>query len=220
MRGNNVGKTNYLYQLSIFFLGIIILSLGIAMIIEANLGVSSWDVLHIGLYNILGLTIGTWSIIVSLTVIIITFILDKKMISIGTVLNMIFVGVFIDLFLYLLPTMERLFFQYMYLFVGILLMGMGAGLYITANLGAGPRDSLMLVLSKKYQMSIGKIKTIMELLVLIVGWILGGPVYIGTLIVSVLIGPIIQFFIKLWDTYFVSQGIVITDLRYRRENKL
>ncbi|WP_141705368.1 YczE/YyaS/YitT family protein [Vulcanibacillus modesticaldus] len=215
-----MGKTNYLYQLSIFFLGIIILSLGIAMIIEANLGVSSWDVLHIGLYNILGLTIGTWSIIVSLTVIIITFILDKKMISIGTVLNMIFVGVFIDLFLYLLPTMERLFFQYMYLFVGILLMGMGAGLYITANLGAGPRDSLMLVLSKKYQMSIGKIKTIMELLVLIVGWILGGPVYIGTLIVSVLIGPIIQFFIKLWDTYFVSQGIVITDLRYRRENKL
>jgi len=186
-------------RLLFFFLGLMILSLGIAMIIEANLGASAWDVLHLGLEKTLGLTVGVWSQIVGFIVIIITFFLDKKMITVGTVLNMIFVGLFLDLFIYILPTIEDILFQYLILLLGILVMGMGAGLYITAKLGPGPRDGLLLALSNRFKTGIGKIKTTMEITVLIIGWFLGGPVFIGTLIASVFIGPIMQFAIKFWE---------------------
>lgn len=194
-----MSKNEFLIRLIVFFVGISFLSLGIAMVIEANLGVSSWDVLHIGLYYTLGLTIGVWSQIVGLTVIILTALIDRKILHFGTILNMFFVGLFIDLFLFLLPTMEKWYYQYVFLALGIVIMGIGAGLYITAKLGPGPRDSLMLVLSGRFKWSVGWIKTVMEITVLIIGWLLGGPVYIGTLITSVLIGPIMQFSIKWWE---------------------
>lgn len=180
------------------------MSLGIAMIIEANLGVSSWDVLHVGLFYTFGLTIGTWSQIVGLIVIVITFFMDRKMVGVGTVLNMIFVGIFIDIFLFILPVMNYWVYQYLFLLLAILIMGMGAGLYITAKLGPGPRDGLMLVLNKRYGWSVGKVKTSMELIVLSVGWLLGGPVFIGTIISAVLIGPVMQFFINWWEKILES----------------
>lgn len=195
----NITKQEFFTRLVVFFVGIIILSFGLSMVMEANLGVSGWDVLHIGLKETFGLTVGTWSQIVGIVVIIITFFIDKKILSIGTILNMIFVGFFIDLFLYLLPTMNYWLYQYLFLFIGLLIMGIGVGLYIKANLGPGPRDSLMMVLSRKYNWSITKVKTTMELLVLVVGWFLGGPVFVGTIIISLSIGPIIQVSLRFWE---------------------
>lgn len=192
-------KFELFIRLFVFFIGIFILSLGIATIIEANLGVSSWDVLHIGLFKTFGFTIGTWSQIVGLIVIFITILFDKKIISIGTVLNMIFIGFFIDFFLFLIPQITHFVFQYLFLFIGLIIMGIGSGLYITAGLGPGPRDSLMLALSKRYKWSIRNVKTTMEILVVLIGWFLGGPVFIGTLIAAVLIGPIMHFSINWWD---------------------
>lgn len=194
----NITKQEFFTRLIVFFVGIIILSFGLSMVMEANLGVSGWDVLHIGLKETFGLTVGTWSQIVGIAVIIITFFIDKKILSIGTILNMIFVGFFIDLFLYLLPTMNYWLYQYLFLFIGLLIMGIGVGLYIKANLGPGPRDSLMMVLSRKYNWSITKVKTTMELLVLVIGWFLGGPVFVGTIIISLSIGPIIQVSLRFW----------------------
>lgn len=192
-------KREFIVRLIIFFIGIAVLSFGIAMIIEADLGVSGWDVLHIGLYKTFGLTIGTWSQIVGLVVITITFIIDRRILSIGTVLNMIFIGLFIDLFLYLLPTGKEWLIQYSFLFFGLIIMGIGAGIYINAKLGPGPRDSLMIAISKKYNFSIGKVKTVMELLVMFIGYLLGGPVFIGTIIISLSIGPIMQYSLKWWE---------------------
>lgn len=195
----NMTKREFTVRLLVFFIGIAILSFGIALTIEADLGVSGWDVLHIGLFNTFGLTIGTWSQIVGLVVIFFTIFIDRKILSIGTVLNTIFLGIFIDLFLYLLPTGEEWLIQYLFLFFGIIIMGIGAGLYISAKLGPGPRDSLMIALTNKYKLSVGRVKTLMEISVLIIGYLLGGPVFIGTLIISVVIGPIMQFSLKWWD---------------------
>jgi len=192
-------KREFIVRLLVFFIGLAVLSFGIALIIEANLGVSGWDVLHIGLYKTFGLTIGTWSQIVGLVVIFLTLIIDRKIISIGTVLNMIFIGIFIDLFLYLLPTGEEWLIQYSFLFFGLIIMGSGAGIYITAKLGPGPRDSLMIAFSRKYKLSVSKVKTVMELLVMLIGYLLGGPVFIGTLVISLLIGPIMQYSLKWWE---------------------
>jgi len=147
-------KVEFIVRLFIFYIGIFVLSLGVVMIIKADLGVSAWDVLHIGLYKTFGLTVGTWSQIVGLFIIFITFIINRHIISIGTVLNMIFLGFFIDILLYLMPIMDNIVYQYIFLVVGVVVMGVGAGLYITASLGPGPRDSLMIALTKKYGWSV------------------------------------------------------------------
>ncbi|KXG43125.1 YczE/YyaS/YitT family protein [Tepidibacillus decaturensis] len=194
-----MSKHEWFIRMIIFFMGIIVMSLGISLIIEANLGVSAWDVLHIGLYKTLGLTVGTWSQIVGIVVIAVSYLMDKKILGIGTVLNMVFVGWFLDLFLYLLPTMKMIIPQITFLFLGIIFMGMGSGMYITSKLGPGPRDGLMLVLSERFHWGIGKIKTMMEMIALLIGWVLGGPVFIGTVIASVMIGPVMQFFIHLFN---------------------
>ncbi|MFX0559066.1 YitT family protein [Tepidibacillus infernus] len=194
-----MSKHEWFIRMIIFFMGIIVMSLGISLIIEANLGVSAWDVLHIGLYKTLGLTVGTWSQIVGIVVIAVSYLMDKKILGVGTVLNMVFVGWFLDLFLYLLPTMKMIIPQIMFLFLGIIFMGMGSGMYITSKLGPGPRDGLMLVLSERFHWGIGKIKTMMEMIALLIGWVLGGPVFIGTVIASVMIGPAMQFFIHLFN---------------------
>ncbi|MGD9677248.1 MAG: YitT family protein [Vulcanibacillus sp.] len=204
-------KVEFIIRLFIFYIGIFVLSLGVVLIIKADLGVSAWDVLHIGLYRTFGLTVGTWSQIVGLFIIFVTFTINRHIISIGTVLNMIFLGFFIDILLYFMPIMDNIVYQYIFLISGVVVMGIGAGLYITASLGPGPRDSLMIALTKKYGWSVKKVKTIMELLVLIVGWFLGGPVFIGTIIATFLIGPVIHYSLEQWEkilnpvfTYFKS----------------
>lgn len=189
----------FLSRLLFFFLGIILLSFGISLIIEANVGVTAWDVLHIGLRDTIGFTVGIWSIIVGIIVVTITLFIDRKMVYIGTILNMIFVGIFMDIFLSFLPTIDNVYLQYIILLLGTIASGVGAGLYITANLGSGPRDGLMLALSNRFHWSVRRIKTSMEIIVLIIGFYLGGPVFIGTLIVSILIGPIMQFAINWWE---------------------
>ena len=178
-----------------------VMSLGIALTIEAHLGVSAWDVLHIGLYKTIGFSVGTWSQLAGVIIVGITFFFDKKSVSIGTILNMIFVGWFIDLFLWILPTVKEDHWiqQILYLLSGMVVMGIGTGMYITSKLGAGPRDGLMLVLADRLHWSIRKVKTWMEIIVLSIGYILGGPVFIGTLIISIFIGPLMQYFIKFWQ---------------------
>ncbi|WP_339063872.1 YitT family protein [Tepidibacillus marianensis] len=187
-----------------FFIGIIVMSLGVALTIQANLGVSAWDVLHIGLFKTIGLSVGTWSQLVGIVIIAFTYFFDKKIVSIGTILNMLFVGWFIDLFLWILPALHKgqWLGQFLFLLIGMVIMAMGAGMYITSKLGAGPRDGLMLVLSDRLNWSIRKVKTWMELIVLVIGFFLGGPVNIGTVVLSIFIGPLMQYFIKFWDVRF------------------
>ena len=114
--------------------------------------------------------------------------------GIGTLFNMIVIGFFIDLINPHVPSMHNHFSQIAMLALGIILIGIGSGLYINANLGAGPRDGLMLGLSKKTGKSIRLIRNSMEIMILVTGFFLGGPVGVGTVAFALAIGPSVQFF--------------------------
>ncbi|WP_224768226.1 YczE/YyaS/YitT family protein [Metabacillus idriensis] len=169
------------------------MSLGIVLTIRAELGTSPWDVLHIGLYYQLGLTIGTWAIIVGGTILLLSSIFTKKWPQAGAIVNMLTVGVFIDLYLMMpfIQTPSSAAGKTLMLLMGIIVMGYGIGVYISAGCGAGPRDTLMLALVEKTGMKVSRIRSGIELIVLLIGWLLGGPVFIGTIVCTISIGFVI-----------------------------
>lgn len=186
----------------LFFLGgLIILALGFTMIIKADrLGISPWDVLHVGLFLNFGLTIGTWAILAGFTLIVFSTIATRRLPQVGTFLNMILVGVFIDIYNFLIPEIPSLTGQILMLVAGILVSGFGVGIYVSPKIGAGPRDSLMLVLVLKTGLSVSIIRTCIEVSVALLGWMLGGPVGIGTVAVALLTGRIVQFTLPLAES--------------------
>ncbi|KAB7667284.1 YczE/YyaS/YitT family protein [Bacillus sp. B1-b2] len=186
----NVDKP--LERLIIFIIGLLIMSFGIVLVITADLGSAPWDVLNIGLFYQFGLSIGSWAIIVGFFVLLSASLLAKTIPAVGAILNMFLVGLFIDAFL-LLPFMQTppsIIGKGIMFLLGLIIMGYGIGLYISAKLGAGPRDSLMIILSEKLGWSIAITRLLMEAMVLLIGWLLGGPVFFGTIIYAILIGKI------------------------------
>lgn len=181
------------YRWLFFISGLIVLALGFTMVIKADrLGIGPWDVLNVGLFNNFGLTIGTWAILVGLAVIVSTVVFTRKIPQIGTFLNMLLVGVFIDVFNWMIPEIETLAGQSAMFVIGLVIAGYGVGIYVAPRIGAGPRDSLMLLLVEKTGLSISVIRTTMEVSVAFIGWLLGGPVGIGTIAVAVFTGKIVQ----------------------------
>lgn len=181
------------FQWLFFFVGLMVMGLGVALTVKGQrFGVGSWDVLHIGLFKNFGLSIGQWSIIIGIIIVTISSIGLREFPKIGTIMNMIFVGLFIDFFNWLLPDPHIFTTQAIAFILGVLLLASGSGIYISANLGAGPRDSLMLFAVKKFNCSITTARTVMEVAVVIIGFFLGGPVGIGTIVMAFATGPIIQ----------------------------
>ncbi|MDV2685934.1 YitT family protein [Alkalihalophilus lindianensis] len=178
---------------AVFMIGLIIMSFGISMMIRADLGSAPWDVLHIGLTMQLGLTVGSWSIIMGFIIIGLTSLLTKKWPQFGAFINMVLVGVFIDIFLWILPSPEGFLLKLAMLVIGIIVIGYGIGLYIAPRLGAGPRDSLMLALTLRTGWKVQWVRSSMEVIVLSFGWLLGGPVFIGTLLFCFGIGSVVGF---------------------------
>ena len=175
-----------------FFAGLIVMSLGITMTIKGNIvGTSPWDVLHIGLFKQFGFSIGTWSILMGLFIICATSLYLKQLPKLATILNMLLIGSFIDIFNWLLPEVNAFIWELSYFIVGFFVMSIGCGLYIAASLGAGPRDTVMMIIaSKGYSVKTGRM--VMEIFAAIAGYLLGGPVGIGTIILALGTGYIIQ----------------------------
>lgn len=180
------------WQWGTFFVGLMTMSLGITMTIKGNLlGTSPWDVFHIGLFKQFGLTIGSWSILTGLIIVVSTSIYLKRMPKLATILNMLLIGSFIDVFNWLLPNTEVLGWIIAYFTLGFFVLSIGCALYIAASLGEGPRDSIMMIIaSKGYSVKTGRM--IMEVFAASVGWLLGGPVGIGTVILALGTGYVIQ----------------------------
>ncbi|MCA1061018.1 YitT family protein [Rossellomorea aquimaris] len=177
---------------SFFFVGLLVLSFGISLTIKGkDLGIGPWDVFHYGLFKQLGLTIGTWSIIVGFIILFVTGVGTKSFPKAGAFINMLLIGIFIDIFNLVLPDPHTLIAQAILFAIGIVVIGYGIGLYVSADLGAGPRDSLMLLVVEKTGWKIQWVRNGMEILVFFFGWLLGGPVGIGTVIIALGLGSIV-----------------------------
>lgn len=176
--------------------GFLLFGLAIDIIVQANLGLDSWDVLQMALTYHMPITLGQANIGVAFVIILIDLIL-KEPLGWGTIANMIFVGLWVDALRPFVPSVPHLFsLQIAYLLVGTLVMGFATAVYIGVDAGAGPRDTLMLVLSRLGKTSLRVTRTCMEVTVVALGWILGGPAWLGTLIVAISIGPAVQLAFK------------------------
>jgi uncharacterized protein len=176
-------------------LGLLLFAAGIVALLESRLGLSAWDVLHQGIARHTPLSFGEANVAVSIGVLGIAWVLGAR-IGVGTVANALLVGGFVQL-LSSLPAVAALAqaplaARAMLLPVGLVLLGAGSGLYLGAGLGAGPRDSLMVVGARRTPLRIGAVRALIELSALTVGWTLGGTVGIGTLFATVGIGPSVE----------------------------
>jgi len=192
----NLNKINYrkstLRYLTLFF-GLFIVAGGIVFTINANLGVNPWDVLHIGIATQTGLTIGRVIQGIGLLLVAVSYFFGVK-IYVGTILNMIFLGLFVDLIIDwgYVPQPDLLWQRIILYISGVVVFGFGVAIYISANLGAGPRDSLMLALTRAAKIRVGTIRTLMEITAATIGYFLGGPLGIGTVIFALTIGVFME----------------------------
>jgi uncharacterized membrane protein YczE len=177
--------------------GLVLFGVGIALMLQSDLGLPPWDVLHQGLAEQYGLSVGVWSIIISFVVLLLWLPLRERY-GIGTVLNAVIIGVVIDLAALVIPRSDNVVVEGVMLAVGIFLIGLASGMYIGANLGPGPRDGLMTAVARRGP-SIRATRWGLEIAVLVTGILLGGTFGIGTIAFALLIGPIVQFFLPRWS---------------------
>ncbi|MDA0716564.1 MAG: hypothetical protein O2866_01050 [archaeon] len=175
----------------VLIFGLTIFGLGDAVIVSAVWGVTPWTVLAMGLAEQLGTTIGKATFLVSIIVLALWIPLREKP-GIGTLLNIIIIAAMIDIALPHLPTPTSTFASLLTVIAGTALIAIGSGFYLTANLGPGPRDGWMTGLHRKTGLSIGMVRTVIECTALLLGWILGGDVWFGTLVFAFTIGPMVS----------------------------
>ena len=178
--------------------GLVLCGLGIALMINADLGLGPWDVLHQGINQRTGIPIGTAGILAGAALMLVWIPLRERP-GLGTFANMILIGVTIDLTLLWLPEPSVLWQRLAFLLVGTFLFGPGSGLYIGAGMGPGPRDGLMTAIARRGP-SVRRVRTLIELSALAVGFALGGTVGLGTVLFAVTIGPNVQFFLERFDS--------------------
>lgn len=179
-------------------IGFALYGLSIALTIRANLGTSTWSVFEVALANLTGLTIGTLTILVAFAVLVLVLFFKEK-VGWGTLGNILSIGLWLDLFLSFIPSVkENLILQIIMLLAGIFIQGIASAVYIGVDAGAGPRDSLMLAIHRTTKLSLRLARASIELTVFAVGWFLGGPAGIGTLVFAILIGPAVQWAFKVF----------------------
>jgi uncharacterized membrane protein YczE len=184
-------------RLGQLYLGLTVYGLSIALMLESRLGLDPWDVFHQGLARRTGMSIGAVVISVGVLVLLLWIPLRQRP-GIGTVSNVIVVGLAADASLLLLPTPDLLPARIAFLVAGIVLGGVATGLYIGVQLGPGPRDGLMTGYVARSGRSVRLVRTVIEVTVLVIGFLLGGTVGVGTVLYAVTIGPLAHVFIPLF----------------------
>lgn len=152
---------NRSFRWFLFLLGLIIFSGGIALTINMqHLGVHPWDVLNVAMFNKIGFTVGTWNIIISLILIGVCLVLDRRFIKAGTFFNALLVGVLVDFYHWsgILPAATNTWLDGIFILLGICIMGIGGGMYNAAGVGSGPRDGFMLSLADRFGAPIGRVR--------------------------------------------------------------
>lgn len=190
------GRTNwfvFLRKLPSLFFGLFLFAAGVVANLYSGLGMSPWGVLNVGLANILPLTLGQVSQLIGLVVIVIGWVLGFAP-GFGTLANMYFIGLFIDLIIEwnVIPTPNSPLEQFLLLFASIAVLGAGSYFYMHVQLGAGPRDGLMVGFMRRLNRSVAYVRGAIEVSVLVVGYLLGGPVGIGTVLTALTVGYSVQ----------------------------
>lgn len=181
-----------------YLLGLLLLSFGISTMIVADLGVGPWDALYVGLSETIGFTVGTWVFILGIILILLNGYLMKKMPDFLAIITIFLIGVFMDFWLLVaFAGVDALSMpvRAMMLVAGVLIIALGITFYLQANFARNPIDSLMMAIKMRTGKSLAFSKTIMEVSVLVIAFLFGGPIGLGTVIVAFGIGTLIQLFI-------------------------
>ena len=176
---------------TMLFSGLLFWGFGLALFVRANLGLGPWDAFHQGLGLQIGITIGSASVITGLALLLLWIPLRERP-GWGTLCNALCVGPAMDLGLWLIPTVEDLLVRWAMLIIGMLLIGAGSALYLPPRLGAGPRDGLMLGFARRFGWSVRRSRTMIEASALLVGFLMGGRVGLGTIVFALGVGPVVQ----------------------------
>jgi len=176
--------------LAILLIGLWIFGTGDAILIAAGIGNTPWTVLAEGIAKNIDRSVGQATFLVSLAVLFLWIPLKEKP-GIGTILNVIFIAAAIEVMVPRLPTPDSFEIALFQVLAGVLLIGIGSGLYLTANLGPGPRDGWMTGLQKASGIPISRVRAAIEVSVLALGWLLGGTFWVGTILFAILIGPVV-----------------------------
>lgn len=199
------------------FLGLFLYALGIVMTINADLGLAPWEVFHQGLSINLGITMGQASIYVGMVFVVLDSLLGERL-GWGTLLNMIFIGVFMDILMlnHLVPVFRGVVPRTIEMLLGVFTIGIASYFYISAALGSGPRDGLMVALTKRTSKSVRFLRNCIELSVLAIGYVLGGSVGAGTVIMALSAGYFVQFAFRLFrfDVKATKHRFIDEDIKY------
>lgn len=179
--------------------GYFLYGLGIVMTIHANQGLAPWEVFHQGLAFQLGTTMGTASQIVGAAVILLDIIFGER-IGWGTIGNVIFIGFFVDLFILLdfIPIFKNIWMSYTLMLTGMFTISLATYFYLSAQMGAGPRDGLMIAFTKRSNLQVGLIRNAIEICILTAGYFLGGKVGPGTVVMAIFLGRFIQLSFRIF----------------------
>ena len=186
-------------RFALLFSGLFLFGVGIAVMAQSRMGLGPWEAFHQGISRQTGLEIGTVSILVGIPVLLAWIPLGQKP-GIGTVLNILCIGVVTNAALRVLPMPEGLPVRLLWMVAGILIIGVGSGMYLSAELGAGPRDGLMMGIYRRTGLNVGMIRTLLEVAVLVLGGLLGGTVGLGTVGFALGIGPVVQLVFRILGT--------------------
>ncbi len=178
--------------------GLILFGFGIALMAEAGLGLGPWEAFHQGLGRLTGHEIGTISVLLGIPILLLWWPLGERP-GIGTLLNVVLIGSATNVGIAVLPTGVGVGVQLAMMLGGLVTIGIGSGLYLAADLGAGPRDGLMTGIHRRFRWSIRRARTFVEVTVLVLGWLLGGTIGLGTLAFAFGIGPLVQLFLGVFD---------------------
>jgi len=181
--------------------GLALFGLGEGLLIVSFTGASPWSVLAQGISLNIDLSIGTITLFISIIVLIFWLPLNQKP-GIGTILNALIIAIMIDISIKFIPTPENYISQLLLAITAVFTVGLGGGIYLVANLGAGPRDGLMVGIQQKTNLPIALVRAFLEITVVSIGWYLGGTVGVGTLLFAFGIGPAVAFGLYLVNKIF------------------
>jgi uncharacterized membrane protein YczE len=187
-------------RLPALILGLVLFGVGIALMVEARLGLGPWEALNQGIARHTGLEIGTVSVLLGIPILALWWPLGERP-GIGTLLNVLLIGASTNLGIALLPAPpeEATVARLAMMAGGVLVIALASGIYLSTDLGAGPRDGLMTGTAKRFGWSIRRARTAIELTVLVIGWVLGGTVGLGTVVFALGIGPLLQVALGIFD---------------------